>query len=195
VWALWLWESAGVNAGVRHARMKGENAETVTVHVECGDEAWSTGARRTDVHVWRQHGMTVMRRSWQCFKGWLSPTPEPCICMPSIQCMPFTTAPIGMRGQSSSCPVQVGSHTCHDINAHLIMSACLSCRSSIHRVECTESHKVILSSMGKPCMQAMWPAMQACTVHMYECRSTTTCMHAVMKDTIIWQRAMLTQCM
>jgi hypothetical protein len=164
-----------------------------------------TGARRTDVRVWRQHGMTVMRRSWQCFKGSLSPTPEPCMHAVNSMHMPFTTAPIGMRGQSasSSCPVQVGSHTCHNINAHLIMSACLSCRSSIHRVECTESHKVIPSSMGKPCHAAepcmpSRPQRDLCTpraVHMYECRSTTTCMHALMKDTIIWQRAMLTQCM
>jgi uncharacterized membrane protein len=34
-------------------------------------------------------------------------------------------------------------------------------------------------------------AIETPAVHMYECRSTTTCMHAVMKDTIIWQRAML----
>ena len=66
--------------------MNGENAETVTVHVESLArrvrrrlEAWSTGARRTDVRVWRQHGITVMRRSWQCFKGSLSPKPEQCM--------------------------------------------------------------------------------------------------------------------
>jgi hypothetical protein len=145
--------------------MKGENAETVTVHVESPLgrvasassarrlEAWSTGARRTDERVWRQHGMTVMRRSWQCFKGSLSPTPEQCMhavnSMHALHNRANRNAGDRTLGgqESSSCPVQVGSqciHVCHDINAHLIMSACLSCRSSIHRVECTERKKVIL---------------------------------------------------
>jgi hypothetical protein len=127
--------------------MKGENAETVTVHVESPLgrvasassarrlEAWSTGARRTDERVWRQHGMTVMRRSWQCFKGSLSPTPE--------QCMHAVNSMHALHNRANR---NAGDRSLQAAQfkweANAYMYAMIS--MPIHRVECTERKKVIL---------------------------------------------------